>query len=50
MRGKKNIKTKVEFALEVLRLYAPHLLKNGTEECEILRMTDFINGALAIAS
>lgn len=45
-----RVTDKVEFALEILKLYAPEYLENNGADCEVINMSDFINGQLAIAS
>lgn len=44
-RGQR-VSDKVEFALEILRLYAPESL-NVSAGCEIINISDFINSTLA---
>lgn len=44
-----RVEDKVTFALEILRLYAPEHLKNTPEKCEVISISNFINGQLGIA-
>lgn len=45
-----RVEEKVEHALEMLRLYAPHLMKNEGAECEVVSISDYINATLCMVS